>query len=88
LREVLWWRPAWSNSFNPRLTQKTDKHLKVIAWGCFSWKGRWGLEFLYQGKKMNGQRYLRLLDKVGPVHGLHNTTHFLQDGTPCHKAKL
>jgi hypothetical protein len=83
-------RPVGSDRFDPRFTQKTVKHpMKVMVWGCFSWKGRGGLEFLNQGEMMNGQRYLRLLDeKLELFMGLHNTTHFLQDGAPCHKAKI
>ncbi len=79
-----------SDRFDPRFTQKTEKHpMKVMVWGCFSWKGRGGLEFLNQGEMMNGQRYLRLLDeKLDLFMGLHNATNFLQDGAPCHKAKI
>jgi hypothetical protein len=29
---------------------------KVMVWGCFSWQGRGGLEFLKKGEKMNTQR--------------------------------
>jgi hypothetical protein len=57
-----------------------------MAWSFFSWKGREGLEFLGKGEMMNGTRYRRLLDeKLGLFLGLRSTTHFLQDGAPCHR---
>jgi hypothetical protein len=60
-----------------------------MAWGCFSWKGRGGLEFLGRGEMMNGTRYRRLLDeKLELFMGLHSATHFLQDGAPCHRSKI
>ncbi len=38
---------------------------------------------------MNGVRYRRLLDeKLEQFMRSHGTTHFLQDGAPCHKAKI
>ena len=39
-------RPVGSERFNPQFTVKTVKHpSKIMAWGCFSWKGRGGIEF-------------------------------------------
>jgi hypothetical protein len=38
---------------------------------------------------MNSQHYLKLLnDKLELFMSLHKTTHFPQDGAPCHKAKI
>ncbi len=83
-------RPMGSDRFEERFTKKMVKHPpKVMAWACFSWKGRGALEFLDQGEMMNGQRYRRLLDeKLELFMHQHETNHFLQDGAPCHKAKI
>jgi hypothetical protein len=72
------------------LTKKDVKHLeKVMAWGCFTWMGRGGLEFLGNGEMMNRIRYRRLLDeKLVFLLNQYGTSHFLQDRTPCHKAEL
>ena len=79
-----------SDRFAPEFTRKTVKHPpKVMVWGCFSWRGRGGLEFLKQGEMMNGERYRRLLDeKLEFFLTQHGTSHFLQDGAPCHRAKI
>jgi hypothetical protein len=63
------------------------KHLqKVMVWGCFSWRGRGGLEFLKKVEMMNGVRYSKLLDdKLEFFMGQHGTSHFLQGGAPCHQ---
>ncbi len=38
---------------------------------------------------MNSQHFLKLLNnKLELFMGLHKTTHFLQDGAPCHKAEI
>ena len=83
-------RPLGSDRFASQFTQKTVKHpQKVMVWGCFSWKSRGGLEFLRQGEMMNSQRYLRVLeDKLELFMRQHGTSHFLQDGAPCHTAKV
>lgn len=83
-------RPPGSDRFNPRFTRKTTKHpAKVMAWACFSWRGRGAIEFLQPGEMMNGQRYLRVMEeKLGLFMNLHGTTHFLQDGAPCHRSKI
>ena len=62
---------------------------KIMAWGSFSWLGRGGLEFLQKGKMMNGVRYHWILDeKLELFMTQHGTTHFLQDGAPCHTSKI
>lgn len=83
-------RARGSDRFAPQFTKKTVKHPeKVMAWGCFSWMGRGGLEFLNKGEMMNGPRYLRILDeKLEFFMAQHATSHFLQDGAPCHRAKM
>jgi hypothetical protein len=64
-----------------RFTQMTVKHPpKVMAWGCFSWRGRWGLGFLEKGEMMNGVRYRQILEsKLEIFMHQHNTTHFLHN---------
>jgi hypothetical protein len=50
-----------------------------MVWGCFSWKGRGGLEFLGQLEMMNGTKYWQVLeDKLEFFMHHHQTTHFLQ----------
>ena len=83
-------RPVGSDRHDPKFTRKTVKHPpKIMAWGAFSWRGRGGLEFLKNGEMMNGTRYLTILkDKLELFMRLHGTTHFLQDGAPCHRSKI
>ena len=83
-------RPVGSDRFDVRFTRKTVKHpAKVMAWACFSWKGRGALEFLDQGEMMNGVRYRRILEeKLELFMHQHQTSHFLQDGAPCHRSKV
>jgi hypothetical protein len=60
-----------------------------MVWGCFSWRGRGGLEFLKSGKMMNGTKYRQLLeDKLDFFMNQHEATHFLQDGATCHRSKV
>ena len=83
-------RAKGSDRCDPKFTRKRVKHPpKVMAWGCFSWRGRGGLEFLKPGEMMNGERYRRVLDeKLEIFMHQHGTTHFLQDGAPCHTSKI
>jgi hypothetical protein len=83
-------RSKGSDRFDPKFTRKRVKHPpKIMAWACFSWRGRGGLEFLKPGEMMNGVRYRQVLeDKLELFMAQHNTTHFLQDGAPCHRSKL
>ena len=89
-RQVRCRRPQGSDRFSPQFTRKTVKHpAKVMVWGCFSWRGRGALEFLKKGEMMNGARYWQILEeKLELFMHQHGTTHFLQDGAPCHKSKL
>jgi hypothetical protein len=57
-------RPSGLDRLDPRFTKTTVKHPpKLMAWGCFSWKGMGPLEWLKKGEMMNGQRYRRILDE-------------------------
>jgi hypothetical protein len=76
-------RSKWSDRFDPKFTRKRVKHQpKIMTWACFSWRGRGGLEFLKPGDRQV------LEDKLELFMAQHNTTHFLQDGAPCHRSKL
>jgi transposase len=83
-------RSKESDKFDLKFTRKRVKHApKLMVWGCFSWKGRGGLEFLRPREMMNGERYRQVLDsKLELFMHAHRTTHFLQDGAPCHKSRL
>ncbi len=69
---------------------KTVKHsYKVMAWGCFRWHGRGGLEFLQNGEMMNVVQYKQLLEeKLEFFVTQHGSSHFLQDWAPCHTSKI
>ena len=61
----------------------------VMIWGGMSLNGTAGLFFLPTGMTMNGQRYLDLLKNKLELHmAVHNCTVFMQDGAPCHRAKI
>ena len=61
----------------------------VMIWGGMSQNGTAGLFFLPTGTTMNGQRYLDLLKNKLELHmAVHNCTVFMQDGAPCHRAKI
>jgi hypothetical protein len=89
-RSILCRRPSCSDRLDPRFTRKIVKHPpKLMAWGSFSWKERGALEWLEKGEIMNGMRYCRILDeKLELFIRQHGTTHFLQEGVPCHKSML
>lgn len=74
---------------NPRYTQKTIKHSPgVMAWGCFSYRGRGALTFLNKSQKMNSETYVAILeDKLRNFMTSHHCTIFQQDKAPCHTAK-
>ena len=82
-------RPLGSSSMDPRYCQPTVKHPpSVMAWACFSSKGRGGLYFLEKGKTMNGARYQQVLnDHLLNFMALHECSTFMQDSAPCHKSK-
>jgi hypothetical protein len=54
--------------------------------GLLQLEGAGGLEFLKPGEMINGVRYCQVLeDKLELFMAQNNTTHFLQDGAPCHR---
>jgi hypothetical protein len=46
-----WNRSKGFDRFDPKFTRKLIKHPpKIMAWACFSWRGRGRLEFLKPGE--------------------------------------
>jgi hypothetical protein len=83
-------RPVGSNRYDPRYTVKTVKHpAQVMVWGCFTGAGgRGGIYFLPPGQMMNGDHYKMVLEEhLLPFMRIHQASHFLHDGAPCHKSK-
>jgi hypothetical protein len=79
-----------SNRYDRRFTVTTVKHPdQVMVWGCFlAAVGRRGLFFLPKNTTMNGEMYPTvLLNHLLPFMEIHSSTHFLQDGAPCHTTK-
>ena len=83
------WRPV-GKRFDEKYTQQTMKHSpKIMIWGAMSVKGTAGLFFLTPETTMNGAKYLELLKNKLQLHmNVHECTIFMQDGAPCHKAKI
>ena len=60
-----------------------------MIWGGMSINGTAGLFFLLPGTTMNGQKYLDLLKNKLELHmAVHKCSVFMQDGAPCHRAKI
>jgi len=84
-------RPKGSDRYDPRYTVATVKHPdKIMFWGCFSAQvGRGGLWPLPKNVMMNGPIYVETLrNHMIPFMRSHGCSHFLQDGAPCHRAKV
>ena len=83
------WRPV-GKRFDEKYTQQTMKYSpKIMIWGAMSVKGTAGLFCLTPGTTMNGAKYLELLKNKLQLHmNVHECTIFMQDGAPCHKAKI
>ena len=83
-------RPEGSDRFDSRYTTKTVKHPdSVMVWECFTGSvGHGGLFFLPKNVMMNGEHYQDVLENhLLPFMEIHQATHFLQDGAPCHASK-
>ena len=83
-------RPRSSDRFDHRFTIPIVKHPQsVVVWGCFSGeKGREGLYFLPQNKKMNAELYLQVLEEhMLNFYHIHGSEVFMHDNAPCHKAR-
>jgi transposase len=61
----------------------------LMVWAPFTGAcGRAGIFFLLLNVTMNREHYQKLLeDHLLPFMGFHRSTHFLQDGAPCHASK-
>ncbi len=82
-------RPRGSDRFSTKFTRKTVKHPQGHGLGLLQLEWSGCREFLKKGKMMNGIHYRQLLDeKLKFFMHQHQTTHFLQDGAPYHKAKI
>ena len=80
-----------TNRYADKYVVKTIKHPpSVMMWACFSGKGgRGGIYALPKNITMNGVRYKDVLDNhLIPQMRAHRIPFFLQDGAPCHKAKV
>jgi hypothetical protein len=82
-------RPRGSDRFSTRFNCETVKHPQGHGLGLLQLEWPGGREFLKKGKMMNGICYRQLLDeKLEFFIHQHQTTHFLQDVAPDHKAKI
>jgi hypothetical protein len=84
-------RPRTIDRYRQKYTVSTVKHSpSVMVWGCFSGiRGRGGLYFLRKNEMMNGKCYISVLENhLLPFMRIHRCKWFLQDGAPCHKAKI
>ena len=60
-----------------------------MIWGGMSINGTARLFFLPPETTMNGQKYLDLLKNKLELHmTAHKCSVFMQDGAPCHRAKI
>ena len=76
--------------FDEKYTSATMKHPpSQMIWSAMSKNGAAGLYFLTSGTTMNGSKYVDLLKSKLLLHmSVHNTSIFMQDGTPCHHSKI
>ncbi len=78
------------NRFDSRYTVKIVKHpASLMVWACSSGScGCGGIYFLPPKITINGEQYQDALENhLLPFKAMHRSTHFLQDGTPCHASK-
>ena len=82
-------RPS-GKRFSERYTIQIMKQPpSVMIWGGMSINETAGLFFLPPGTTMNGQKYLDLLKNKLELHmAVHKCSVFMQDGAPCHRAKI
>ncbi len=84
-------RPKTVSRYKHQYTIPMVKHsASVMVWACFGGSHRiGGLYFLPINQRMNGDRYLKVLQHhLLPLMKIHKSTWFLQDGAPCHSSKL
>lgn len=75
--------------YNEKYTVQSVKHPETIMiWGCFSWQGRGGIEFIEKNQRMNSEKYIDILGrKLVLFLNIHGCTTFMQDKAPCHTSK-
>ena len=84
------YRRPGSDPTDPRYTKHTVKHPdSLMVWGCFSYHGVGKLVFLPKNIRMNQINYFELvLDELDECMVQCKADIFMQDGAPCHRAKL
>ena len=82
-------RPKGSR-LKPQYTQKTVKHPPtVMIWGAITYRGHAGLHFMEKNEKLNGQKYVQILNEKVKIHmDITGTSIFQQDSAPPHICKL
>ena len=78
-----------NSRYNERYIIPTAKHSpQVMIWGSFSTTGRGNLYFLPPRTTMNAKNYLEMLkDRLPAMMQIRQTSIFMHDGAPCHRAK-
>ena len=76
--------------YNPRYTISTVRSCpSVMIWGTISVHGGGEICFIPSGTTINAQVYLNILrDKLKRSMTVTGCTTFMQDGAPCHNAKI
>ena len=84
------YRPVGSDPHLPQYTSKTVKHLaSLMVWASFGYGGIGKLVVLPKNEYMNRFNYLELLcDHLEDSFENSGTSFFMQDGAPCHTAKI
>lgn len=75
--------------YDPNNCVATVKHSpSVMVWGSFSACGRGNLWFLPPNTTMRAANYLKVLqERLLPMMEIRQTSIFMHDGAPCHRAK-
>ena len=84
------YRRPGSDPFHPKFIQSTVKHPdSLMVWGCFGYHGVGKLVVLPKNVTVNKDRYLELLSEhLYECFQRCQSEIFMQDGAPCHTAKL
>lgn len=84
------YRRPGSDACDPKFMQGTVKHLdSLMVWGAFGYHGVGSLVVLPRNVTMSTDRYLELLsDNLENCFEQCKSDVFMQDGAPCHTAKL
>lgn len=84
------YRRPGSDPTDSRYTTHTVKHPdSLMVWGCFLYHGVGNLVFLPKNIRMNQNNYFQLvLDELDDCVLQCEADIFMQDGAPCHRAKL